>query len=58
MPIAAEEGQTYLEPAAIPRKIVELEKSMVSFAQKYEYEKAAELRDQIRILRDRLKTEA
>ncbi len=58
VPIAAEEGQTYLEPAAIPRKIVELEKSMVSFAQKYEYEKAAELRDQIRILRDRLKTEA
>ncbi len=58
VPIAAEEGQAYLEPAAIPRKIVELEKSMVSFAQKYEYEKAAELRDQIRILRDRLKTEA
>jgi excinuclease ABC subunit B len=58
VPVAAEEGQTYLEPAAIPRKIVELEKLMVTYAQKYEYEKAAELRDQVRVLRDRLKTEA
>jgi excinuclease ABC subunit B len=56
VPVAAEENSSYLIPEAIPRKIVELEKLMTQYAQKYEYEKAAELRDQIRTLRERLKT--
>jgi excinuclease ABC subunit B len=56
VPVAAEMPEPYLIPEAIPRKIVELEKVMLEYAKKYEYEKAAELRDQIRILRERLKT--
>ena len=56
VPVAAEDDAPYLVPQAIPRKIVELEKLMTGYAQKYEYEKAAELRDQIRVLRERLKT--
>jgi excinuclease ABC subunit B len=55
VPVAAEMPESYLIPEAIPRKIVELEKFMLEYAKKYEYEKAAELRDQIRILRERLK---
>jgi excinuclease ABC subunit B len=55
IPVAAEEEKTYLTPEAIPRKIVALEKEMVVFAQKYEYEKAAELRDEVRKLRERIK---
>jgi excinuclease ABC subunit B len=55
VPIAAEEGETYLAPEAIPRKIVELERQMLEQAQRYEYEKASELRDQIRKLRERIK---
>ena len=56
IPMAAEEEGTYLAPEAIPRKIVALEKEMVGLAQKYEYEKAAELRDEIRKLRERIKS--
>ncbi len=56
IPVSAEEGETYLVPEAIPRKIVALEKEMVEYAQKYEYEKAAELRDEIRKLRERIKS--
>jgi excinuclease ABC subunit B len=56
VPIAAEEQEdVYLTPEAIPRKIVALEREMMEYAQKYEYEKAAGLRDQVRILRDRIK---
>jgi excinuclease ABC subunit B len=55
IPVAAEEEKTYLTPEAIPRKIVALEKEMVVYAQKYEYEKAAELRDEVRKLRERIK---
>ena len=54
VPIAAEEEAEYLPPEAIPRKIESLEKEMMAFAKKYEYEKAAELRDQIRHLRARI----
>jgi excinuclease ABC subunit B len=54
VPIAAEEGEEYMPPEAIPRKIESLEKEMIALAQKYEYEKAAELRDQIRHLRARI----
>jgi excinuclease ABC subunit B len=42
-------------PEAIPRRIVALEKQMMEHAKKYEYEAAAELRDQIRQLRERIK---
>jgi len=58
VPIAAEDGggEEYIPPQAIPRKIESLEKEMMVFAQKYEYEKAAALRDQIRQLRERIKT--
>jgi excinuclease ABC subunit B len=55
VPIAAEgKEDMYLPPEVIPRKIVALEEQMVEYAKKYEYEKAAELRDQIRSLRDRI----
>jgi excinuclease ABC subunit B len=53
IPLAAEK-EDYVIPEAIPRKIVALEKEMLIFAQKYEYEKAAELRDQVRQLRERI----
>jgi excinuclease ABC subunit B len=52
---AAENPGEFLPPEAIPRKIVALEKEMTELAQKYEYEKAAELRDRIRVLRERIK---
>src|SRR5207247_7106661 len=56
VPIAAEEQEDiYLTPEAIPRKIVALEREMMEYAQKYEYEKAADLRNQVRQLRDRIK---
>ncbi len=54
IPLAAEKEEDYVIPEAIPRKIVALEKEMLIFAQKYEYEKAAELRDQVRQLRERI----
>ncbi len=56
VPVAAEQPEAYLLPEAIPRKIVALEKEMIEYAQKYEYEKAAELRDRIRQLRERIKS--
>jgi excinuclease ABC subunit B len=58
VPIAAEEGggSEFIPPEAVPRKIETLEKEMMVYAQKYEYEKAAELRDQIRRLRERIKS--
>ncbi len=58
VPIASENQDFYLVPEAIPRKIVALEKEMLEYAQKYDYEKAAELRDQIRLLRERIKSPA
>jgi len=54
VPLAAEKGEEYMPPEAIPRKIEALEKEMMGLAKKYEYEKAAELRDQIRKLRARI----
>jgi excinuclease ABC subunit B len=54
VPIAAEDGEEYMPPEAVPRKIESLEREMMAFAQKYEYEKAAELRDRIRLLRARI----
>jgi excinuclease ABC subunit B len=43
-----------LPPTDVPRKIMELEKVMLKYAQEYRYEEAAELRDQIRRLRERV----
>ncbi len=54
VPIAAESGEEYMPPEAVPRKIEALEKEMMALAKKYEYEKAAQLRDQIRHLRARI----
>jgi excinuclease ABC subunit B len=56
VPVAAEDGEAYLAPEAVPRKIVELEREMLAQAQHYEYEKAADLRNQIRKLRERIKS--
>ncbi len=55
IPVAAESGEDYVVPETLPAKIVALEKEMLEQAKKYEYEKAAELRDQIRHLRERIR---
>ena len=51
---AGEEGAPYLPPEAVPRRIMDLEKAMMKYAQEYRYEEAAELRNQIRKLRESL----
>ncbi len=57
VPMAAEEGgDEYIPPNAVPRKIETLEKEMMAYAKNFEFEKAAELRDKIRQLRDRIKS--
>jgi len=57
VPMAAEEGgDVYIPPNAVPRKIETLEKEMMAYAKNFEFEKAAELRDKIRQLRDRIKS--
>jgi excinuclease ABC subunit B len=56
VPVAAEKEEAYLPPEGIPRKIVDLENAMLEHAKNYEYEKATELRDQLRVLRERLKS--
>lgn len=52
---AEEEGSFALSPEQIPRRIMELEKQMLDYASRYEYEKAATLRDEIQSLRRQLK---
>jgi len=59
VPTAAEgkPGEVSFEdmaPEDIPRKIMNLEKAMLKYAQEYRYEEAAEYRDQIRRLRERI----
>lgn len=44
----------FILPEDIPRQIVKLEKEMLSYAKKYEYEKAGEIRDKIKSLRNQL----
>jgi excinuclease ABC subunit B len=57
IPAAAEDPrEPFLPPEAIPRRIMALEQEMLEYAGKYEYEKAAGLRDQIRRLRERIKS--
>ena len=52
VPIAAEEEAEYLSTVDIPRLIEHLEKEMRSAAKKQEFERAAELRDRIKKLRE------
>jgi excinuclease ABC subunit B len=56
VPLAAEEGVDFIATEAVPRKIMDLEKEMLVRAKNYEYEQAAELRDQIRRLREKLQS--
>ena len=56
VPLAAEEGADFIATEAVPRKIMDLEKEMLVKAKNYEYEQAAELRDQIRRLREKLQS--
>jgi excinuclease ABC subunit B len=48
IPLAAEESAPYLLPQDIPRQISRLKKEMQAAAKKLEFERAAELRDQIK----------
>lgn len=48
VPLAAEEAAPYLLPQDIPRQIARLKKEMQAAAKKLEFERAAELRDQIK----------
>ncbi len=50
VPLAAEESIPYLLPQDIPRHIARLKKEMQAAAKKLEFERAAELRDQIKNL--------
>jgi len=54
VPLAAEETEDYVPPEEIPRLVKSLKKEMERAARKLEFEKAAELRDRIRELEDRL----
>jgi excinuclease ABC subunit B len=51
--VAEEEG-SYRDPEEAARRITELEREMYAAAEALEFEKAAELRDQITALRNRL----
>ncbi len=50
VPLAAEESTPYLLPQDIPRHLAKLKKEMQTAAKKLEFERAAELRDQIKSL--------
>jgi excinuclease ABC subunit B len=50
VPLAAEESAPYLLPQDIPRHVSRLKKEMQAAAKKLEFERAAELRDQIKSL--------
>ncbi len=50
VPLAAEESAPYLLPGELPRRISQLKKEMQAAARQLEFERAAELRDQIKAL--------
>jgi len=50
VPLAAEDSAPYLLPHELPRQIGKLKKEMQAAARKLEFERAAELRDQIKAL--------
>jgi len=54
VPVAAEEEEEYVPVHEIPRLVKSLRKEMERAAKKLEFEKAAELRDRIQELEDRL----
>ena len=49
----SEKGMEYLTPDEIPKAISEMEESMRKYAEKLEFEKAASLRDKIKLLKKR-----
>jgi excinuclease ABC subunit B len=51
----AEEEAAYMDAEAIAKEIKQLETEMFAAAEVYQYEKAAQLRDRVRQLRDRLR---
>jgi excinuclease ABC subunit B len=52
IPVAAEQGAKY-GPGELPRMIRQLKKEMKQAAEQLEFEKAAELRDRVRVLEER-----
>ncbi|MDC4225967.1 MAG: excinuclease ABC subunit UvrB [Candidatus Manganitrophus sp.] len=52
VPIAAEEGETYIPEEELPRVLQSLEREMRDAAKRLEYEKAAEIRDRIKRLKE------
>ncbi|MGH7274680.1 MAG: excinuclease ABC subunit UvrB, partial [Nitrospiria bacterium] len=52
VPIAAEKGETYIPQEEIPHLIQSLEREMREAAKRLEYERAAELRDRIKELKE------
>jgi excinuclease ABC subunit B len=52
IPTAREGGGDYVDPEAVPKLLVRLEKEMRGAAAKLDFERAAELRDQVQRLRD------
>ncbi|GIX44993.1 MAG: UvrABC system protein B [Candidatus Sumerlaea sp.] len=56
VPIAAEAEAEYIPAEEIPKRIEQLRKEMREAASKLEFERAAELRDQILVLEEKLRT--
>lgn len=52
VPIAAEEGEIYIPEEELPRVLQSLEREMRDAAKRLEYEKAAEIRDRIKRLKE------
>ncbi|WDT72756.1 MAG: excinuclease ABC subunit UvrB [Candidatus Manganitrophus sp.] len=52
VPIAAEEGEMYIPEEELPRVLQSLEREMRDAAKRLEYEKAAEIRDRIKRLKE------
>lgn len=52
VPIAAEEGERYIPEQELPRVLQSLEREMRDAAKRLEYEKAAEIRDRIKRLKE------
>ncbi len=53
VPVAAEEAEEYLSAADIPKLIESLERDMRTAAKKLDFERAAELRDKVKALREK-----
>jgi excinuclease ABC subunit B len=53
VPLAAEKAAEYIDLNAIPRKIQNLRKQMKKAAQELDFERAAKLRDEIKLLEEK-----